>query len=238
MKKYESIYQDLRDKIETGQYPVGAFLPTENEIAELYNASRGTVRVAEQLLESDGLIKKVHGHGSRVLEARKLQIDSAHLTSFSSLLERHQGKLETTVLTQKTALIQEGEFGFSAAADRPCVLIERIRSLSGERVIFDRDYFLVEKVGARLPEQVLETSVYEYLEGELGLRIGYAHKDITVERPDDEVRLNLDLSDDSHVVVTNSLVYLENAALLQVHTAFQRVDTFHLIDNARYRPMR
>ena len=40
--KYDRIYRDLRQKIESGEYPVQEFLPSEFRLIEEYECSRNT----------------------------------------------------------------------------------------------------------------------------------------------------------------------------------------------------
>ena len=50
--KYESIYKDLKQKIESQEYPCQELLPSENTMVEIYGCSRNTIRRAvAQLVE-------------------------------------------------------------------------------------------------------------------------------------------------------------------------------------------
>lgn len=62
-KAYEQVYDQLRVRILTGQLGRGERLPTELALAEIFGASRGTVREALRLLVSDGLVRTTKGAG-------------------------------------------------------------------------------------------------------------------------------------------------------------------------------
>jgi GntR family trehalose operon transcriptional repressor len=233
MKKFEFIYEDLKRKIEDGEFPIGSFLPKENDLARKYEVSRETLRKAQGLLQEQGIIQKIHGRGAKVLDVSKFEISTKGITSFSKLLSRHKGKLTTKILQNKLTYLKPGTFGYQEVGEAPVISVERLRLLKNEGVIFDKDYFLTEEVGKEIPEAALQHSVYDYLENVQGLKIGYAQKDITIEEPPADIRLALDIAGDTHVVLTRSLVYLDNTHLFQVHEAYQRVDTFHLSDIAR-----
>ncbi|BCJ41411.1 hypothetical protein GCM10010168_55900 [Actinoplanes ianthinogenes] len=66
--RYREIADDLRGKINSGELPAGAQLPTEAELVEAYGASRNTVREAIKLLVTRHLVKKTPGSGTFVLE--------------------------------------------------------------------------------------------------------------------------------------------------------------------------
>ena len=65
---YRQIAEDLRRKIEAGELPRGAQLPTEIELREQYNASRNTVRDAIKWLITRGLVETRPGQGTFVVE--------------------------------------------------------------------------------------------------------------------------------------------------------------------------
>jgi GntR family transcriptional regulator len=66
--RYRQIAEDLRRKMESGEFGHGAQLPTELELREQYDASRNTVRDAVKWLISRGLVVTRPGHGTFVVE--------------------------------------------------------------------------------------------------------------------------------------------------------------------------
>ena len=66
------LYLQLRDalaaRIASGEWKCGAVLPNENELAELYGLSPGTVRKALDLMETGRLIVRQQGRGTFVRE--------------------------------------------------------------------------------------------------------------------------------------------------------------------------
>lgn len=64
---YQSVAKQIRDAIESGEFPVGARLPGERELAERFNVSRVTIREAEIALEALGWISIKTGSGVYVL---------------------------------------------------------------------------------------------------------------------------------------------------------------------------
>ena len=65
---YEQIADELRRKIDSGELSPGEQLPTEDELMELYPASRNTVRRAINELAVSGAVNTLHGKGSFVAE--------------------------------------------------------------------------------------------------------------------------------------------------------------------------
>jgi len=84
-----------------------------------------------------------------------------------------------------------------------------------------------------LTEEISSNSIYEYLEQNLGLKIGFAQKEIVMEKATAEDRLLLDLHDYDMVAVVNTLVYLVNGKLFQFTQSRHCPDKFKFIDVAR-----
>lgn len=83
---YEAVYHGLIEEITNGRYGKGDMLPTENEIAESYEVSRITTKKALGMLVEEGVIRRVRGKGSFVINvpeskgARTLkQVNSSNL---------------------------------------------------------------------------------------------------------------------------------------------------------------
>ncbi|MCM0583430.1 GntR family transcriptional regulator [Weissella diestrammenae] len=72
--KYEMIRNQLKEKIVTGDYLVGAKLPTESELMAQFSVSRFTVRRAIADLENDNYVYKVQGGGMFVDDWRSTPI--------------------------------------------------------------------------------------------------------------------------------------------------------------------
>jgi GntR family transcriptional regulator len=65
---YVQLADELAGLIRDGTYPPGFRLPSEAELAELYEVARPTVRQALSLLRDRGLVVTLHGRGSLVVK--------------------------------------------------------------------------------------------------------------------------------------------------------------------------
>lgn len=64
---FQTIYKDLKLKIEAQKYEFQQFLPSENMLVETYGCSRNTVRRALAMLAEEGYVQSIHGIGVRVI---------------------------------------------------------------------------------------------------------------------------------------------------------------------------
>ena len=66
MLKYESVADDIRKKIATGEYGPNDQLPTTPELCDLYDVSKITIKKAMDELVQQGLIARRRGSGTYV----------------------------------------------------------------------------------------------------------------------------------------------------------------------------
>jgi GntR family transcriptional regulator, trehalose operon transcriptional repressor len=232
-KKYLTVYDDLVRKIQANVWPISTMLPSENELSIQYQTSRETIRKALNLLSQNGYIQKIRGKGSVVIDIHKFSFPVSGIESYTELTNKLQLKSKTKVHTigyldsknEVTELLK------SVTAESVWY-VSRIREISGEKIILDKDYFS-EKYVPLLSKEICENSIYEYIENELNLVIGFAQKEIVVEMPTEEDRELLDLEGFSNVVVIRSQVYLDDANLFQFTESRHRPDKFRFVDFAR-----
>lgn len=66
LNKNDRLFRQLQSSILSGEFPAGAKIPTERELAENYNCSRVTVRGSLRKLEELRMIERVRGSGTYV----------------------------------------------------------------------------------------------------------------------------------------------------------------------------
>src|SRR5690349_10256434 len=100
MARYEQIAGDLREAILRGEYPIGAELPSEAELATRYEAARGTIRQAVALLAAEGLVGSRQGARRIVLGGERSQ-SFAELHSFAQWARSMGYRASGTVLASR-----------------------------------------------------------------------------------------------------------------------------------------
>lgn len=100
--RYVQLATTLMREIESGQYPIGALLPTEFELCDQFGVSRFTVREAVKLLVQQGLIVRQAGVGSRVQAA---PVDVRYTQTMSGLADLQQYADETTLIVDSKKII-------------------------------------------------------------------------------------------------------------------------------------
>lgn len=226
------IARDIISKIKYGQYRPGTYLPSENQLTELYGSSRETIRKALNELNDLGMIQKIKGKGSIVLDIQRYTFPISGITSFKELNNSQGMNAQTKVLHNELSQVPEYFLARGVDETQEATFLERLRSVNGEPVVLDKDYLLKPTIQG-IPTKEAENSLYEYLENQLGYQISYATKEVTVESPTDEQKTLLQLIDHEMVVAVRSMTYLNDTTLVQLTESYHRPDKFKFTDFAR-----
>jgi GntR family transcriptional regulator len=127
-KAYETIADTLRAEIRSGRPAPGARLPSEDELSDRFGYSVPTVREGLRVLQSEGLIEKVHGRGSfvRAPRPRVRRTNARHQWEKDRARAPEPVRLETGATEHDTGL-DLGDLRFSAVYRE----IEAPRDLAG-----------------------------------------------------------------------------------------------------------
>lgn len=236
MKKlYIDIYESIKNDIINGIYKGGEKLPSENEFCKIYNTSRGTVRKALEMLAEEGLVHSLHGKGVFVLENNFITFSFGGLVSFKEASENNRQKFVTSIPKFEEIIVDETlNKKSNLPVGREAYNLYRVRSLEGERIIFDINYFLKDVVQG-LTKEVGLNSIYQYIEGTLNLKIGFANRVIQIEPATTRDRANLDMKSYNFVVVVKNYVHLCDGTQFEYTESRHRPDRFIFSDFARRR---
>ena len=230
--KYIKIYDDILNKIENNIYKVGVSLPSEADLMKEYEASRDTVRKSLNMLVTNGYITKARGKLATVNDIHKLNFPIAKITSFSELA--NQEHMDSKTILEEFQVVKNNKYimeKLKLTEEQEVWNILRTRQIDGERVILDQDYIMRDIIDG-LTEEICTDSIYKYIEDELNIQIGYAQKEITVQKVSEIDRKYLDIKDDEMIVVVKSYTYLSDGRLFQYTIAKHRADRFKFVEFA------
>ncbi len=115
-KAYERIADDLRQRIRAGELAPGDRLPAETALVEKYGKSLPTLRQALGVLQTEGLVEKVHGRGNFVRRPRTLvqRTNARHQWEKDRVREPEPLRAQTGSTERDTGL-ELGDLVFHAA---------------------------------------------------------------------------------------------------------------------------
>lgn len=234
--KYDAIYKDLKEKIESREFADQQLLPSENSLIQIYDCSRNTVRRAISRLVTDGYVQTIQGKGVRNIyqPVKQAAFTMGEIETFRESAVRNGQTARTKVLlfTELTAdetLSQKTSFPLGA----PLYYIQRLHFLDDMPLIVNHNYFLKD-CAPGLTKEIAETSVYHYLEHSLHMTIVNSRRIMTVEKITeiDEKYLKLNSEEYNCMAVVTSYTYNDDGVMFEFTQSRHRPDYFRFQDNA------
>ncbi len=146
--KHVILARTLRQAITEGEFSPGERLPAERDLAQRFQASRTTVRLALSALKSQGLIGSGHGHGTYVRKSRPIRVMAMDQDRRERRAENHAATFNTEVARQGRIGRQQ-IIGVTAEAATP-ELARWLRISPGDTVLARRRLMLVDEIPYQL----------------------------------------------------------------------------------------
>lgn len=233
-RKFDKIYADLKNKIESQSYVFHEYLPSENELTQIYNCSRSTVRRALAELINRGFIQTSQGSRIRVIYepiARNI-FKIGGIESFKEAAIRNGFSYDTKVIRLEKVTADEkvaDKTGFKVGDE--LYDVRRVRYINGRALILDKNYFLA-KVAKGLNEEISKRSIYDYLENTLKVKILTSKRTMTAELANDEDKEYLELEDYNCLVIVSGRVFNGDGIQFEYTESRHRPDYFCFEDTA------
>ncbi|CAG4920823.1 MULTISPECIES: GntR family transcriptional regulator [Acidithrix] len=225
---WAQICEDLRDRAGTGEFD-GRF-PTEEELARLYGVSRQTVREAIRRLESEGLVVRQRGRGTRLVSRTVLEQPLHSLYSMATTVSSQGFAERSEVVARKreTPPFEAGEFLGSSVVD--AIYIERIRFAGDDPIGWDRSWLPWDRAANLLEADLSKGGLYEALDRFCGIKITGGWEKIQPIVPSSYERMRLGISKDVGAFSINRLAISGNEAI-EWRRSLIRGDRYALVAN-------
>lgn len=168
--QHTRLAQLIEKRVKSGEYPIGARIPSERELCEIYGVSRITVRQAIAELTERGVLNRQQGRGTFVATPRIEQSLLDHFTFAEEL--RDKGLLvASTVLLQEVAEASTEQAAHLGLEQGAGVLhLVRQRRADGEPYAIETTYLPLEHFPGVEQADFGTRSLYEVLATDYGTR--------------------------------------------------------------------
>ncbi|PUA16455.1 GntR family transcriptional regulator [Glaciimonas sp. PCH181] len=186
VSRYVQLASLFRHRVESGEWPLDAQIPTVDDLAQECNVARATVRQALDLLEEEKLIARYRAKGTFVIGKPQEQFWCEVATDWSGQLIAPDG-VTIEILTAKERLSPspvEPPIGEMAAGYQHW----RRRHWRNGKPYYLGDVYIDERVCARIPKKSFETKTSMRILRDLpGLEIAEAHQTLTLGSADPQI---------------------------------------------------
>lgn len=214
---YQQLKEIIKNSIVAHELKPGAKIPTEVELSRQYNVSRITVRKAVEALCAEGLLQKKQGKGTFV-QYKRIQRKMEHLLSFTEAclcngMEPSSEVLEREVLEPESK--EEAEF-YGVEPGGRVLMIRRIRKADGVPVMYETNYYSMERFNFLLDEPLKE-SLYLLLKHKYHIYV-HASKEtwLDVIKADMKLAKLLDVGCGDPLYLMHTKIYDDKGLLIHV----------------------
>lgn len=213
--KYQKILDDLERDIINGKYNEIKKLPKEEELINMYDVSRTTVRKAISILVNKGYVYQVQGSGIFLRDAALKGYVS--LENLRGLTRNYPNKkIESKII--KLSLIEAPDFvseKMKIEIGKPVYFLERLRIVDNESFAIEYTYFN-KKVIPYLNEDIAKKSIYSYIIDDLGMTIGFADRVIYADKLNKDDAKALELNENDPALIIDSVEFIGTGEVFAV----------------------
>ena len=212
---YFTIKEDIKNKVHTGVYHPGDVLPTENSLCEEYGASRVTIRRSIKELIDEGVLERGHGKTARVV-CESVPRSLNRLGGLKEQLSASGIKCSSFILDSEIVRA-EGKVGeaMKLPPEESLYKIERLRYANGKPLCYQLLYLPVRLCPDLDVQKLVNTSLYEVIEKEYGLKILDAVQEIQARMADYRVAALLELAELSCMLQVSRTTFLDSGACIE-----------------------
>ncbi|NDL66016.1 GntR family transcriptional regulator [Acerihabitans arboris] len=225
--KYMAIAQEIKKRIISQQYQHGEPLPDQFKLADEFHTSRMTIQRAIQQLIIEGTLYTRQGQGTFVRKnfLQLSQWDSP-VTDYFGATKKWEG------IGKVTSEVIKFDIRFPTDKEQSCLLIDadmpiydliRLRFVNAEPVSLD--YTLMPlKLIPNLTKDILQKSIFSYIQQDLGLKILGSYRIIRAMKPNDYEQRYLNCKEHDPVLEVEQIIYLDDGTPLEYAHCRYRYD--------------
>lgn len=163
----------IGEQLDRGRWLPGDRMPSEPELCEHFAVSRATVRQALGELEREGRVRKERGRGTFASEPRSNAwlLQSSH-GFYDEAGEAGRAVTSRVLRRELAALPNWAATALRVPSGAQGVLLERLRSVDGEVVMYVESYLIAELAELVLEAELERSSLYRVLRDRAGIEVG------------------------------------------------------------------
>lgn len=234
MFKYEIIAADIQSKIQSGEYKPEEKLPQEFELCRQYGTSRITVREAMDVLVNMGLIIKRRGSGTfvkAVSGGAAGQEGFSRSQQFNGFSKDMNGRKvsskvhEFKLMRAPAKAAQQLQVPDTAFVCYIC----RTRLVEDKPYVVEYTWMPTDFITG-ITDQVVQGSIYSYIENDLKLKIKSAHRIARASLPTENEKKWLEISEPLiPILEVEQIAYLDDGRIFEYSLSRHRADCFELL---------
>lgn len=226
MNKYEEIARDIYNDIASGKYEPGSQLALEKEMCAQYGVSRITVKRAVDELVKQGLVVKRRGSGTFVKGVQEEDVENVGMAGqFAGFTNTFKNRKVTTAVKRFEIVHPDVE-----TADRLKLTVDdfvydiiRVRYVDDMPENVEYTQMPIDVIPG-IKMDILEKSIYCYIEEVLKLQIQSAHRTVSADMPTEDEKNWLGIEGVIPILQVSQVAFLSDGRPFEYSVARHRAD--------------
>lgn len=235
-KSYKPLYKQLKEKIlqdiSNQVYKPGDMIPSQNELAKLYDVSRVTVRQALNEMIYSGILSTQKGKGTFVNDLPFNKYTNNRLGGFTESIEKIGYKAYTQVLDVATIEANKNLAAkLKIEIGSPVVYLKRIRLVNNVPMTLENSCLNKSMIcGIEFTKEFLENkSLYKLLKEKANINFSHAEEKINAILCDTETSGLLKISKEEPILLIKRKTYLSDNIPIEYCENYARSDVYNII---------
>lgn len=170
-KLYLQVYEIIKKKIETSEWPVGTQIPTEGDLCKMFSVSRATVRTAVLELTRQGYLKRQQGKGTFITRNTFSEGFPMHVNMKELLLD-YDEEPTSEVLVRTVMMPVDGlDIKLDLTPDKHLIYIKKLWKVHDEPVILQEIYVPYHICPLLLEDDIEHRALCDLFEKKYGIRV-------------------------------------------------------------------
>ena len=228
LPRYVRIADTLQNRIRSGEYPVGCFLPGETDLSGEFAVSRSTIRQGIGVLQQRGFVQPEMGRGTRVLRLLPRN-NVVHFTDFNEDVRR-SGRTPSTRLLRREVVSASAEVAvrLHIPESSKIIRIVRLRLADNSPVVYEMRALALKTCPSLLEEDLENQSIHHLMLVKYAIPL--TKLELVIERVplEGEAAEHLGVVPGTDGVYLDRLTYQSDNAPVTWYRAFYHSDHFDL----------
>ncbi|WP_110114835.1 GntR family transcriptional regulator [Bacillus sp. CGMCC 1.16541] len=222
---YFQIQTYMKELMKSDVWKAGDKIPSERELSEQFDVSRGTVRQAVQGLVDEGYLVRKKGNGTFIQQTRVDQ-PLITITSFTELMKSKGLKASNELLHFKKRKATKTEVKKLQLVKNEDVLwISRLRKGDDTPVVLE-ETVLPWDIAKDMTSEDACTSIYHFIEQKVNQQIGNADQTVTAVILNEQTAKQLQLPHPAAGLLSERVTYFKNKKPFEYVKAYYAGERF------------
>jgi GntR family transcriptional regulator len=215
----------IRTEIASNHWKSGDQLPSENQLCDIFQVSRTTVREALDALVAEGLLTREKGLGTFVANPKFMETWSGSTIGFSDSLTKQGYLIETRVLDLRVVSApRQARQELRLQDDEAIILLRRLRYILKQPILIV-DSYLPEKLFPNLLNiDFTSRSLYQTFRSDYDIQVSRVKRSIEAVAADDTIAALLEVKPGFPIMLIENTAYSQDGRPVEYYVAWRRGD--------------